>query len=100
VCSSGSSTYSSGLSTSDFDDVSTRGINDRLQKPLSAEDAENTLADQAIFEILQHICVQTAGRVAAKYREYSMSYRPHARTGLTVLRQPCMFRYDRDWISI
>ena len=40
--------FSSGLSTSDGDDVSARGIKDQIQKMVSGEDAKSPLTDQAI----------------------------------------------------
>jgi len=61
--------FSSGLSTSDGDDVSARGIKDQIQKLVSGEDTKNPLTDQAIVEILLHTGVQIARRTVAKYRD-------------------------------
>jgi RNA polymerase sigma-54 factor len=61
--------FSSGLATSDGDDVSARGIKDQIQKLVSGEDTKNPLTDQAIVEILQQTGVQIARRTVAKYRE-------------------------------
>ncbi len=61
--------FSSGLSTSDGDDVSARGIKDQIQKLVSGEDSKNPLTDQAIVEILQQTGVQIARRTVAKYRD-------------------------------
>jgi RNA polymerase sigma-54 factor len=61
--------FSSGLSTSDGDDVSARGIKDQIQKLVSGEDTKNPLTDQAIVEILQQTGVQIARRTVAKYRD-------------------------------
>ncbi len=61
--------FSSGLSTSDGDDVSARGIKDQIQKLVAAEDSKNPLTDQAIVEILQQTGVQIARRTVAKYRD-------------------------------
>lgn len=61
--------FSSGLSTSDGDDVSARGIKDQIQKLVSGEDPKNPLTDQAIVEILQQTGVQIARRTVAKYRD-------------------------------
>ena len=61
--------FSSGLATSDGDDVSARGIKDQLQKLVSGEDTKNPLTDQAIVEILQQTGVQIARRTVAKYRD-------------------------------
>lgn len=61
--------FSSGLATSDGDDVSARGIKDQLEKLVAGEDALNPLTDQAIVEILQRTGVQIARRTVAKYRD-------------------------------
>ncbi len=61
--------FSSGLSTSDGDDVSARGIRDQIEKMVSGEDDKNPLTDQAIVEILQRTGVQIARRTVAKYRD-------------------------------
>ena len=61
--------FSSGLATSDGDDVSARGIKDQIQKLGSGEDTKNPLTDQAIVEILQQTGVQIARRTVAKYRD-------------------------------
>jgi len=61
--------FSSGLSTSDGDDVSARGIKDQLEKLVSGEDPKSPLTDQAIVEILQQTGVQIARRTVAKYRD-------------------------------
>ena len=50
--------FSSGLSTTDGEDVSARGIKDQIQKLVEDEDPKNPLTDQAIVNILQ----QTASR--------------------------------------
>ncbi len=61
--------FSSGLSTSDGDDVSARGIKDQIEKLVSGEDVLSPLTDQAIVEILQRTGVQIARRTVAKYRD-------------------------------
>ncbi len=61
--------FSSGLSTSDGDDVSARGIKDQIQKLVASEDSKNPLTDQAIVEVLQQTGVQIARRTVAKYRD-------------------------------
>jgi RNA polymerase sigma-54 factor len=61
--------FSSGLSTSDGDDVSARGIRDQIEKLVAGEDDKNPLTDQAIVEILQRTGVQIARRTVAKYRD-------------------------------
>ncbi|MCU0635308.1 MAG: RNA polymerase factor sigma-54, partial [Gemmatimonadaceae bacterium] len=61
--------FSSGLSTSDGDDVSARGIKDTIEKLVANEDPKNPLTDQAIVEILTRDGVQIARRTVAKYRD-------------------------------
>jgi RNA polymerase sigma-54 factor len=61
--------FSSGLSTSDGDDVSARGIKDQIEKLVEGEDTKSPLTDQAIVEILQQTGVQIARRTVAKYRD-------------------------------
>jgi RNA polymerase sigma-54 factor len=61
--------FSSGLATSDGDDVSARGIKDQIEKLVSGEDTKNPLTDQTIVEILKQTGVQIARRTVAKYRD-------------------------------
>jgi RNA polymerase sigma-54 factor len=61
--------FSSGLSTSDGDDVSARGIKDQIAKLVAGEDTKSPLTDQAIVEIIQKTGVQIARRTVAKYRD-------------------------------
>lgn len=61
--------FSSGLSTSDGDDVSARGIKDQIEKLVSGEDPKSPLTDQAIVEILLQTGVHIARRTVAKYRD-------------------------------
>lgn len=61
--------FSSGLATSDGDDVSARGIKDQIEKLVAGEDPKHPLTDQAIVGILQNTGVQIARRTVAKYRD-------------------------------
>ncbi len=61
--------FSSGLATTDGEDVSARGIKDTISKLVGDEDPKNPLTDQAIVEILERDGVQIARRTVAKYRE-------------------------------
>ena len=61
--------FSSGLSTSDGDDVSARGIKDQIEKLVGGEDPKRPLTDQAIVEVLMQTGVQIARRTVAKYRD-------------------------------
>ncbi len=61
--------FSSGLATSDGDDVSARGIKAQLEKLVQDEDPKHPLTDQAIVNILRESGVQIARRTVAKYRD-------------------------------
>jgi RNA polymerase sigma-54 factor len=61
--------FSSGLSTADGEDVSARGIRDKIEKLVKEEDAKSPLTDQAIVSILKQDGVQIARRTVAKYRD-------------------------------
>ncbi len=61
--------FSSGLATSDGDDVSARGIKAQLEKLVEEEDPKHPLTDQAIVNILRESGVQIARRTVAKYRD-------------------------------
>ena len=61
--------FSSGLSTTDGEDVSARGIKDQIQKLVQGEDPKNPLTDQAIVNILKKSGVNIARRTVAKYRD-------------------------------
>ncbi len=61
--------FSSGLATSEGDDVSARGIKAQLQKLVQEEDPKHPLTDQAIVNILRESGVQIARRTVAKYRD-------------------------------
>ncbi|MEJ7758968.1 MAG: RNA polymerase factor sigma-54 [Gemmatimonadaceae bacterium] len=61
--------FSSGLATTDGDDVSARGIKAQLEKLVQDEDPKHPLTDQAIVNILREDGVQIARRTVAKYRD-------------------------------
>lgn len=61
--------FSSGLSTTDGEDVSARGIRDQIEKLVQGEDPKAPLTDQAIVDILIQNGVQIARRTVAKYRD-------------------------------
>ncbi len=61
--------FSSGLSTTDGEDVSARGIKDQIQKLVQGENPKNPLTDQAIVNILKKTGVNIARRTVAKYRD-------------------------------
>ena len=61
--------FSSGLATTDGDDVSARGIKATIDKLVGDENPKNPLTDQAIVELLERDGVQIARRTVAKYRD-------------------------------
>jgi RNA polymerase sigma-54 factor len=61
--------FSSGLSTTDGEDVSARGIKAQIEKLVADEDPKHPLTDQAIVNILKESGVQIARRTVAKYRD-------------------------------
>ncbi len=61
--------FSSGLATSEGEDVSARGIKAQLEKLVQEEDPKRPLTDQAIVNILRESGVQIARRTVAKYRD-------------------------------
>jgi RNA polymerase sigma-54 factor len=61
--------FSSGLSTTQGEDVSARGIKAQIEKLVAEEDPKHPLTDQAIVNILKESGVQIARRTVAKYRD-------------------------------
>lgn len=61
--------FSSGLKSTDGEDVSARGIRDTLEKLVTAEDPRDPLTDQAIVDLLGRDGVEIARRTVAKYRD-------------------------------
>ena len=61
--------FSSGLSTTSGDDISARGVRDKIQKLVDEEDSKKPLTDQAIVEMLKSDGVKIARRTVAKYRQ-------------------------------
>jgi RNA polymerase sigma-54 factor len=61
--------FSSGLATTEGEDVSARGIKAQLEKLVQEEDPKHPLTDQAIVNILRESGVQIARRTVAKYRD-------------------------------
>ena len=61
--------FSSGLSTDSGEDVSARGIKDKIKKLVDEEDPKKPLTDQAIVNILKEDGIQIARRTVAKYRD-------------------------------
>jgi len=61
--------FSSGLSTTSGEDVSARGIKDKIKKLVEEENPRRPLTDQAIVNILKEEGIQIARRTVAKYRD-------------------------------
>ena len=61
--------FSSGLKSTDGEDVSARGIKATIAKLVADEDPRDPLTDQALAEILAREGVRIARRTVAKYRE-------------------------------
>ena len=61
--------FSSGLSTTQGEDVSARGIKAQIEKLVAEENPKHPLTDQAIVNILKESGVQIARRTVAKYRD-------------------------------
>jgi len=61
--------FSSGLSTTSGDDISARGVRDKIRKLIEDEDPKKPLTDQKIVELLKDDGVKIARRTVAKYRD-------------------------------
>jgi RNA polymerase sigma-54 factor len=61
--------FSSGLSTTDAEDVSARAIKAQIARLVQDEDSKDPLTDQAIVEILKQSGIRIARRTVAKYRD-------------------------------
>ena len=61
--------FSSGIATTDGEDVSARGIRDKIEKLVKDEDPKDPLTDQAIVAILEQEGIRIARRTVAKYRD-------------------------------
>jgi RNA polymerase sigma-54 factor len=61
--------FSSGLSTASGEDISARGVRDKIKLMVEAEDSKKPLTDQAIVRLLLEDGVKIARRTVAKYRD-------------------------------
>ena len=61
--------FSSGLSTASGEDISARGVKDKIKNLVEAEDLKKPLTDQAIVKLLKEDGVKIARRTVAKYRD-------------------------------
>jgi RNA polymerase sigma-54 factor len=61
--------FSSGLSTTSGEDISARGVKDKIKSLVSDENPKKPLTDQAIVTALKADGVKIARRTVAKYRD-------------------------------
>jgi RNA polymerase sigma-54 factor len=61
--------FSSGLSTTSGEDISARGVKDKIKILVSDENSKKPLTDQAIVNLLREDGVKIARRTVAKYRD-------------------------------
>ena len=61
--------FSSGLQTASGEDISARGVRDKIKHLVADEDSRKPLTDQAIVDFLQHEGVKIARRTVTKYRD-------------------------------
>jgi RNA polymerase sigma-54 factor len=61
--------FSSGLATTSGEDISARGVRDKIQKLVGDEDVHKPLTDQKLVELLKTDGVKIARRTVAKYRD-------------------------------
>ena len=61
--------FSSGLSTTSGEDISARGVKDKIKSLVAGEDSKKPLTDQAIVTLLKADGVKIARRTVAKYRD-------------------------------
>jgi RNA polymerase sigma-54 factor len=61
--------FSSGLQTDSGEDISARGVKDKIKNLIDEEDTKKPLTDAAIVRLLKQDGVQIARRTVAKYRD-------------------------------
>ncbi|MFQ5536585.1 MAG: RNA polymerase factor sigma-54 [Gemmatimonadota bacterium] len=61
--------FSSGLSTSSGEDISARGVKDKIKTLVAGEDPKKPLTDAAIVKLLKDDGINIARRTVAKYRD-------------------------------
>jgi RNA polymerase sigma-54 factor len=61
--------FSSGLSTTSGEDISARGVKDKIRALVQQENPKSPLTDQKIVDLLESDGVHIARRTVAKYRE-------------------------------
>jgi RNA polymerase sigma-54 factor len=61
--------FSSGLATASGEDISARGVKDKIRNLVQQENSQSPLTDQRIVDLLESDGVWIARRTVAKYRE-------------------------------
>ncbi len=61
--------FSSGLSTASGEDISARGVKDKIKNLVDGENSKKPLTDQALVRLLEEDGVKIARRTVAKYRD-------------------------------
>ncbi|SVE44234.1 uncharacterized protein METZ01_LOCUS497088, partial [marine metagenome] len=61
--------FSSGLATTSGENISARGVRDKIQKLVELEDVRDPLTDQKLVELLELDGIKIARRTVAKYRD-------------------------------
>jgi RNA polymerase sigma-54 factor len=61
--------FSSGLATTSGEDISARGVRDKIEKLVEDEDVHKPLTDQKLVELLKTDGVKIARRTVAKHRD-------------------------------
>jgi len=61
--------FSSGLATTSGEDISARGVKDKIRKLVEVEDVHKPLTDQKLVGLLKVEGVKIARRTVAKYRD-------------------------------
>jgi RNA polymerase sigma-54 factor len=61
--------FSSGLGTSEGDDISSKAAKEKIHRLIEEEDKQHPLSDQRIADTLRAEGVDIARRTVAKYRE-------------------------------
>ncbi len=61
--------FSSGLSTASGEDISARGVRDKIRNLVSQEDPKKPLTDQKLVQLLESDGIRIARRTVAKYRD-------------------------------
>ena len=61
--------FSSGLTTTTGEDISARGVKDKMKSLVAEENTKKPLTDQAIVKLLKADGVNIARRTVAKYRD-------------------------------